>query len=119
MVLVRSLDINHDWNFGSGKQSYLIDNNAVAQNVQTRLYSFINDCYFDMEAGIDWIRLLGTKNTEDEIILACRAIILNTDEVVRVNSISASVSKSRVIIIEYNIDTNYSRSFQQALEITG
>jgi len=119
MTIVRSLDNNHDWNFGSGKQSYLVDNNAIAQNVQTRLYSFLNDCFFDMDAGIDWLRLLGTKNTENEIVLSCKAVILETDEVVRVNSLSASVNSSRNITIEYNIDTNYSRSFQQLLEITG
>lgn len=119
MARVRSLDENHDWNFGSGKQSYLLDNEAVAQNVQTRLYEFLNDCFFNMEAGIDWIRLLGTKDTEDEIVLSCKAVILETPEVVRVNSISASVNSSRRIIIEYNIDTNYSRNFQQTAEITG
>ena len=119
MTLVRSLDANHDWNFGSGKQSYLLNNEAVAQNVNTRLYSFLNDCFFDKEAGIDWVRLLGTKDTEDEIILSCKAVILGTDEVVKVNSISASVNSSRQIILEYNITTNYSSSFQQSLAITG
>ena len=119
MALVRSLDENHDFNFGSGRQSYLIENEAVAQNVQTRLYEFLNDCFFNMEAGIDWLRLLGMTNTEDEMVLSCKAVILETPEVVRVNSISASVNSSRRIIIEYNINTNYSNSFQQSLVIAG
>ena len=72
-----------------------------------------------MDAGVDWIRLLGTKNTENEIVLSCKAVILETPEVVRVNTISASVNSSRSITIECNIDTNYSRNFQQTAEITG
>ena len=115
---VRALDINHDFTFGKGIQDYLINQFEIIQNIETRLLSFVNDCYFDMEAGIDWRRLLGRKNTEDEIVLSCRSVILETDDVVKVNDISASVA-NRQIIIQYNIDTIYSTQFQQTLNITG
>lgn len=117
-MTVRSLDINHDFTFGTGVQNYLTTQEEIIQNIETRLLSFVNDCYFDMGAGIDWRRLLGRKNTEDEIVLSCRSVILATENVVQVNSISASVS-NRQIIIEYNIDTIYSTQFQQSLNITG
>lgn len=117
-MIVRALDTDHDWTFGKGKQNYLKEQDAIAQNINTRLLSFLNDCFFDMGAGIDWRRLLGDKNTESEIILSCRAIILNTEDVVKINSFS-STTGDRSISIDYNIDTIYSSQFQQTLEIAG
>lgn len=117
-MIVRSLDGNHDFTFGKGKQDYLTEQDAIAQNIQTKLLSFINDCFFDMDAGVDWRRLLGSKNTENEIVLSCRAVILDTEGVVRINSLSSSV-QNRQIIVEYNISTIYSNQFQQTLEIVG
>ncbi len=64
---IRAIDSENDWQFGKGLQSYKYKNNAIMQNVKTRLLSFLNDCWFDMEAGIDWYRLLGTKNTNLDI----------------------------------------------------
>ena len=115
---VRSLDAQHDWQLGKGRQDYLVAQDEIIQNIETRLLSFVNDCYFDMDAGVDWRRLLGSKNTESEIILSCRAVILDTEKVVKVNDISASVL-DRQITIEYNIDTIYSTQYQQTLNITG
>lgn len=52
-MIVRALDINGDWTFGQGKGNYLTNQAAIAQNVQTRLLSFLGDCFFDPTAGIN------------------------------------------------------------------
>jgi hypothetical protein len=117
-MIIRALDAYHDWTFGKGKQDYLRGQNAVMENIQTRLLSFFNDCFFDLRAGIDWFRLLGTKDTEKEIELSCKAVILGSYGVVRMNTISVSVLRSqRKVNLEYNIDTVYSSRVSQTIEV--
>lgn len=115
-MIIRALDNNHDFTFGLGLQNYLRDQNAVALNIKTRLLSFFNNCFFDLEAGIDWFRLLGTKNTEQELQLQCRSVILQSYGVIKINSFSSSI-QNRGAIIQYNIDTIFSSKFSQNLEV--
>ena len=114
---IRSLDLNHDWNFGQGKQDYNINQADIAENVQTRLLCFKNDCFFLMNGGIDWLRLMGTKNTLQEILLTIRAVILASYGVVRVNSISPSVDDNRKLTVSYSIDTIFSKYFTQTIQV--
>jgi len=116
-MIMRALDTDHDWTFGQGLTNYNRDQKAIAENVQTRLYSFLNDCFFDLAAGIDWFRLLGTKGTQNEILLNCKAIVLQSYGVVRVNSMSVNVTETRRIFIEMNIDTIYTRNFSQLVVV--
>lgn len=115
-MIFRSLDGEGDWNFGKGKESYLTDNNAIAMNIQTRLLSFFRDCWFDPDAGIDWLRLLGSKSTEQEIILNIRGTILQSYGVNRVNSIALQHS-GRSVIISYDIDTLFTQNSSQIVEV--
>ena len=52
---VRRLDKNHDWTFGQGFANYATESEAIAQNVQTRLWSFTNDWFLDLEHGLPWL----------------------------------------------------------------
>lgn len=115
-MIIRALDGSHDWVLGKGLESYKKDNNAIAENIQTRLLSFLNDCWFDTQAGVDWIRLLGTNATKQEIILSCRGIILQSYGVVRVNKIDTQ-QNGRGIIVNYDIDTIFTTRFAQSLEV--
>lgn len=116
-MIIRALDSDHDWVFGYGKQSYKNNQDAIAENLQTRLLSFLNDCFFDMEAGVDWFELLSRKNTQNEIVLSCRAVILKTDGVIKINSLDASLLSSRELSISYNIDTIFTSQFTQSLQV--
>ena len=116
-MIIRALDANHDFTFGIGKSNYLFGELAIEENIQTRLLEFFNDCFFNMTAGIDWIRILGTMSTKEEIILKCRAIILQSFGVVKVNSVSASLNDRRGITLIYNADSIYTSRFNQSLEV--
>lgn len=108
---VRAVDKNHDWTFGRGLQDYKIDDRAVAQNVKTRLLSFYRDCFFDLNAGIDWFNLLG-RGTENLLTLAIKQCIVNTDGVVGLNSVNIDFDRmSRHITLSYDIKTIFSKSF--------
>lgn len=116
-MIIRAVDGNHDWEFGKGLQNYNRKNDAIAENVQTRLLSFINDCFFDMGAGIDWFRLLSKKKTLDQIRNDCKAQILGSFGVVQVNSIKVEAGDLRNLKLTYDIDTIYTRRFSQNLEV--
>lgn len=113
-MLVRSLSSTGDWTFGAGLSNYKSGNLAVAQNIQTRLSSFLGDCFFDTEAGIDWNTFLGGSKNQLALNLAVSAVILNTTDadnlnVVGINQLSINLdSTTRKISISYQVQTTYS-----------
>lgn len=115
-MIIRALDADHDWKFGRGKQDYLTKNDAIALNIETRLLSFFNDCFFDLAAGLDWFGFLSRKNTSKEIELNSRAVILQSYGVVQVTSLTATIS-GRVLSLKYTIDTIYTKQFSKNLEV--
>ena len=120
-MIIRALDTLWDFTFGKGKSNYLTKDLAIAENIKTKLLSFYKDCFFDTEAGVDWFRLLGTLgqiSNKAEILLRTRAIILGCYGVVRIVSLTSSVS-GRALSISYTIDTIYTSAFTQSLEVYG
>ena len=65
---VSGLDNDLDWRFGKGRAVYKRNADAIAQNILTRLRSFLGDWYLDTEIGIDWLTLLGNLGTEKRIL---------------------------------------------------
>ena len=117
-MIIRGLDSDGDWQWGKGKQSYRYGQDAIAENIQTRLLSFLRDCYFAPGDGIDWFRLLGTKNTLQEILLTVRAVILASYGAVRVNIVSPSFDKTtRRLSITYVMDTIFTKQVSQTIQV--
>jgi len=106
-MIVRSLDANGDWNFGKGKSDYLRANDAVGQNIATRLRSFLGDCFFDLDAGLDWWNLLGSKNVIGTN-LAIRSAIQNTPKVKRILELSNVLDDNRSLSVSYSVTTEFS-----------
>jgi hypothetical protein len=115
-MIVRSLDGSHDWNFGKGKQSYLTEANAIAQCIQTRLLSFVNNCWFDVDAGIDWLRLLGSRGVKDEIMYNCKKAILGTFGVTKITSFDITLN-GRNAIINFSVETIYTQNANGTVEV--
>lgn len=90
MSRVRALTSLGDWTFGKGQNDYKTGLAAVRQNIQTRLSSFLGDCFFDTIAGIDWFNFLGSKQPV-ALELAIRATIINTENVTAILSVSSSL----------------------------
>lgn len=108
---IRALDSNSDWKWGKGLQSYNYDAAAISENIKTRLNCWLNDCWFDMNAGLDWARLLGSKNVQTEIELSVRAIILQTEGVLKCNKVSVNIyGDTRNLVLSYSIDTIFSKN---------
>jgi hypothetical protein len=108
-MIVRALDVNGDWVFGIGTSAYLSGNAAIAQDIQTRLSSFLGDCFFDTGAGIDWFNLLGGKDLT-ALNLAVAAVILNTNNVTGGLQLSVVYNPAtRSVTIKYQVQTTYSQ----------
>ena len=105
-MIVRALDSNGDWTFGAGLSNYLSGQAAVSQNIQTRLNSFLGDCFFDLGAGIDWFNLLGGKDLTT-LNLAVSAVILNTQYVSNLIQLSINVDVNRNVSISYEVQTSF------------
>jgi hypothetical protein len=108
MTAVRSVDGNNDWQFGKGRNDYKRNQLAVAQNIKTRLQSFLGDCFFDEEAGIDWFNLLGAKN-QLALELAISSTILNTENVTGLLQLNIVLDPvTRNLLIQYACQTIFS-----------
>lgn len=106
-MIVRALDVNHDFTFGKGKSNYKKDTDAIMQTIQTRLMSFLGDCFFDTEAGIDWFNLLGSKDI-NRLLLKVRTMILETEGVQSLIDLGHAIDENRNISITYTVTTIYS-----------
>lgn len=99
---VRAIDDNNDWTYGQGQNNYKSGQNAIQQNIQTRLQSFLGDCFFNLAAGIDWFNLLGQKSLL-QLQLAISAVILNTEGVSGIVSLNFDLQTDRNLIISYSV----------------
>lgn len=107
-MIVRALDGNGDWTFGKGRNDYKKNLHAITQNIQTRLSSFLGDCFFDLSAGIDWWDLLGSKN-QIGLSLAVSTTILNTYGVTGILQLQVDLNHvTRVFSVKYRVQTIFS-----------
>ena len=114
-MIIRALTPTGDATFGQGIQNFLNGQNAIAENIETNLYCFLRDCYFDIQKGIDWLRFFSVPTQAQEVMLSVRGNILLSFGVTSINSLNVSVV-GRKIIINMNINTIYTSNFQYNLE---
>lgn len=106
-MIVRALTNDGDWTFGSGTSNYLTLNNAIAQSIQTRLSTFLGECFFNVTVGVDWWNLIGYKN-KSLLNLQCSTVITNTFGVVGIVSFSLNLDPiTRALSVHYVVKTIY------------
>ena len=113
--MFRNLDVNNDWQFGNGKGSYVVDEQEIAINLKTRIMSFLGDCFFATNEGIDWWNLLDYRY-QDRLENAVQEVVKDTPGVTAINSIDVLVGANRQIRIQYDIQTIYSKSYIDEVE---
>lgn len=106
----RNLSGNGDWVFGSGKNSYVTENLEIGVNIQTRVLSFLGDCFFATEEGIDWFNLL-EMGKQEQLENSVQETIKNTPGVAAINSVDVVMGANRKITITYDVQTIYSESY--------
>lgn len=117
MARFRTLDKNGDMTFGKGLNNYSTGQDAVKLDVRTRLYSWIGDCFFDVDAGVDWWNRLGSKGQENILSQELRSVILNSEDVRSIVDFSFNV-EGRKFTAQYKILTTFSQTFVDQIERT-
>ena len=105
-MIFRSLDKNLDWNFGASKSSYAKFNKAIVLNIETKLKTFLTECFFNPSAGLPWFDLMTNKN-KDVVVLYIKGAIIKIYGVLQVKEIEYSVDSKRKTTIIYTINTLY------------
>lgn len=114
---IAGLDSSGDWLFGRGSSDYLVDEAAIELNIKTRLMEWIGDCFFNLQAGIDWNNYIGSKNNLDSLAASLKSLILKSDGVVNVVSVGVSLDSNRNFSATYVINTVYAQDVQNTLNM--
>ncbi len=115
-MIIRSIDENGDWEFGKGKNSYKIQQDAIMQDIKTKILEWKNDCFFEQNAGIDWINRLD-KYQESNLAEEIRTLIVKCYGVVSLENFAYSL-KDRIFNATYNITTIFSESVQDQIKLS-
>ena len=107
------LDTNGDWTMDFQKDN----NNVIAQNITTRLKEWKNDCFFNNDAGIDWLNRLD-KNQQDGLIADIRVVIQQTDGVSQLLELNNDLNtETRKITISGKVLTKFSTTASFSLTV--
>lgn len=93
-MIIRQNDSNNDWIFGQSKNNYIAGNYAVLQNLKTKLQEWKRNCFFNLQAGIDWQTRLGYKGQKNLLDTDIKDIIINDDEVVTLDVFESNLDES-------------------------
>ena len=93
--------------FGHGFTDYKHELSFVSQDIETALLEFKNDCFFDLESGIDWRARLGTLGQKEYLDEDVQNVVSNREGVIRIDSFSSNVV-DRIYTCVINVLTVYS-----------
>ena len=113
-MIFRHIDNNHDFTFGSGPANYISGNAAIGLNIETRILSWVGDCFFDTGAGIDWSNRLGGKNQQALLQLDLRRIILQSYGVTGIVNLSVTLT-GRSFYASYTVNTIFSSGYSNTV----
>jgi hypothetical protein len=119
MNIVRGLTSVGDWGgWGNGAGAYIAGNAQVAQNIQTRLNTFLGECFFATNAGVNWYVYLGYPGQQQAINLGIASVISNTQDVLNIVSVKLNITTStRIFVITYTVNTIYTTNFFGSAEV--
>lgn len=89
---VSALTKNGDWRFGRGQSDYIKRSAWVRQKVITRLRSHEQDWFLDMNHGVPWFNSVGQRGTKEQLSAEIEEVILNTDGVLAIDSLSVALT---------------------------
>lgn len=114
---IRNLTIAGDWVFGKGLQDYLTGQAAIALDIRTYLLVWTGNCFWALQAGVNWRQYLD-KNQEQKLLAGLQSAILARFGVMGINLLSARLDRTtRNIVVTYDVQTIYTQSFQDSITI--
>ena len=100
------LDTNGDWTINNNIFTVLTGNYEIVQNVETRIKEQIQDCFFNLEAGINWLNMPKGNSQIQDLISTVQNVIGSTNGVTAVIDISYILDGRNL-----NITANYKTLF--------
>jgi hypothetical protein len=116
MTAIRALDQNGDWEFGRGLSSYKRKQDAIIQNLKTKLKEWKFDCFFAQNSGVDYNNRLSKTNQKSLLDQEIKRIIVSTEGVINLNSFESSV-EVRDYRADFNVTTVYSSNVGVSFQI--
>ena len=92
---IRNIDNNNDWRFGKSLSDYVRDAYAVGLDIKLRIQEWYNDCFFDLQKGIDWETRLGYKNQKDLLDADIYTIASNVEGVLSIYDFNSMLDGRR------------------------
>lgn len=111
MTRTRATDKDWDWKFGKSNQDYADDALGVAYAVKMKILSWYKDCFFEMDAGIDWKNILGSKTTKEQADVAIKEIIQTEPDITDLTFFESQVV-DRVYTATVRFKTVYGKTIE-------
>lgn len=111
MTKTRATDRNWDFKWGKGLQDYADNSLGVAFTVKMKILSWYKDCFFEMDAGIDWKNIMGSKTTKKQADEAIKEIIQTEPEVTELTFFESNVT-DRVYTATIRFKTIYGETIE-------
>lgn len=109
---VRALDGNWDFKFGQGKQCYASESLATAYDVKQKILCWYNDCFFDMQSGIDYKNLLGSKNGKNELDNSVKKILVVQPDIVEITHFESYIQDRK-----YHLTARFKTVYGETIEV--
>lgn len=114
---IRNLDSAGDFTFGKGLQSYLTGQDAIALDIKTYLKLWTGNCFWALQAGVNWRQYLD-KNQKARLLAGLQNAIMSRFGVMALTQLSAELNaQTRQIVVKYNVQTIYTQNFQDSITI--
>jgi hypothetical protein len=112
---IRNLTVGGDWTFGKGLQSYLTGQAAIAEDIKTFLLLWTGNCFFALQAGINYRQFLD-KGQKAKLLGALQTAILARYGVMGINQLDAVLDpNTRHLVVTYDVVTVYTKSFKDSI----
>jgi hypothetical protein len=103
-MITRALTANYDFQFGNGLQNYLRSEAAIEQNAVTTVLSWIGDCYYFKNIGVDWYNRLD-PGQQGNLMQEIKQVLAACYGIVQVISIAGELGADRLDSIQADIAT--------------
>jgi len=105
-LLTYALDNTGDLDISGGTFTVVEDEEAIREQLTIRLNEFVNDWFLDLNEGVDYFgEVFGQRTITDTVEDQFKLVILDTQGVTGLISITFDLQSDRLLVIEFVVST--------------